>query len=292
MILLAVNSMKLMTRLKRTWSFLDAWILRWISPVFTSLTVVLAFFLDIDVETLRERYPDWPGALDMLEGFSLYKILLGSALISFCGAVYNIFRAGSISKLLSKNIELSQENGKIAENIHVLFENVLYSLAAKLDLDEAGSERVSIYVHMKDEEIFVPCGRYSHNPAWKTKGRTSFANNQGCIERAWQDGWHFANNFPQDRDGKEYREHMLVQYKIPRNTTRDMRMRPLAIGAKRIQVGTTAIGVIVVESTNRDFFEEAELKGRLDEISDEFGRMISAIRSYIPDPKRAEEVGL
>jgi hypothetical protein len=290
--LLIWNSMQIKKKFKQTWGFLDTWIFRWVSTVFTTITVILACFLDIDVSLLRDRYPHWHGAMDLLEGISLYENLLGCAVISFVGAAYNTFRSGSISKLVKKNLELDQDIGKIAENIHVLFENVLFSLATKLELDDAGNERVSIYVHMSEESAFVPCGRYSHNPELKKKGRTSFATNQGCIERAWHDGWHFANDFPEDRSGTGYRDHMLKTYNIPRNTTRKMKMHPLAIGAKRIQVGTTPIGVIVVESSNRHAFDETELKQKLDENADDFGRMISAIKSYIPDPKRAEEVGL
>jgi hypothetical protein len=220
------NSMQMKKRLKQAWGILDTWILRWVSAVFTSITVILAFFLDIDVSLLRKENPNWHGALDLLEGISLYKTLLVCAVISFFGAAYNTFRSGSISKLLKKNLELDQDIGKIAENIHVLFENVLFSLATKLNLDDAGSERVSIYVHMSEETAFVPCGRYSYNPEFKKKGRTSFATNQGCIERAWHLGWLFANDFPEDRNGREYRNHMLEHYNIPRNTTRGMKMRP------------------------------------------------------------------
>lgn len=284
--------MQIKRKLKQAWGLLDTWVLRWVSAVFTAITAILAFFLDIDVDILRIRYPGWHGALDLLEGISLYSALLLCAVVAFCGAAYNTFRSGNMSKLVKKNLELDQKIGGIAENIHVLFENVLFSLVAKLKLDDAGSERVSIYVYMAEESAFVPCGRYSHNPVLKQKGRTSLVADQGCIGHAWGDGWHFSNDFPEDRNGTEYREHMLNVYSIPRNVTRKMKMRPLAIGAKRIQVGTTPIGVIVVESSNRNAFDEGDLKEKLDENSDEFGRMISAIRSYIPDPKRAEEVGL
>jgi hypothetical protein len=132
-------------------------------------------FVDIDVDILRIRYPDWHGALDLLEGISLYSTLLLCAVVAFCGAAYNTFRSGSMSKLVKKNLELDQKIGGIAENIHVLFENVLFSLVAKLKLDDAGSERVSIYVYMAEESAFVPCGRYSHNPVLKASSQGLFA---------------------------------------------------------------------------------------------------------------------
>jgi hypothetical protein len=211
---------------------------------------------------------------------------------SFIGSIYNVWRTGDIRRLEDENIRLKNDNGAIAENILSLFEMVLHSLAVKLNLNEAGTERVSIYVHRSHDNSFVPFGRYSHNPQLKEKGRTRFPDSQGCIAKAWQEGWYFSRDFPEDRMGNAYVDFMLQRYNIPRNATRKMKMKPLSICAKRINVDTRPIAVIVIKSTRKDVLAEESLRSALSLLAEEYGRMIAAVDSYIPDPQKAQELGL
>ncbi len=245
----------------------------------------------LDVEKLRVRYPRWQGPIDYLDSVPFYWNIMICVCIAFLGSMYNIIRTNNVHKINEENQRLLQENGAIAENIHSLFAVILFGLAAKLNLSEAGSERVSIYVHRAEKGAFVPCGRYSHNPMLRERGRTKFPDSEGCISRAWQEGWHFANKFP-EKDGPEYVNYLLSEYRIPRNTSRSLKMVSRCIAARRINLGAIPIAVIVVESTRRDGLDEVRLREALDEISDEYARMISAVDAYIPDPWRAIEAGL
>lgn len=271
---------------------LDTYMLRWVAPVLAPLTAALAFFLDFDLDEIRESYPNWKGAIDLFEGVNFYRVLLWMAGATAVGALYNVFRQKSMSKLKRENDELSLELGRIAENILSLFEAVLLALAAKLDLDEAGTERVSIYVHRPETGSFVPCGRYSHNPNLKKKGRSFLPDGEGCIARAWEEGWHFNDEFPCSSRTSAYTEYMKDQYNIPRNTTRRMKMKPQLIAAKRVSSYGVPVAVIVVESTQAGGLLEVDLKELLVELAEEYGRMLSAVDKYIPDPHSAEEVGL
>ena len=271
---------------------LDTYLLRWIAPVLAPFTAAMAFFLDFDLDEIRKNYPNCTGAVDLFDVVNFYKALLWMAVVTAAGAVYNVMRQKSISKLTKENGALALELGGIAENILSLFEAVLLALASKLDLDEAGTERVSIYVHRPHSASFVPCGRFSHNPNLKKKGRSSLPDGEGCITRAWEEGWHFNNAFPCSTDERAYREYMKDEYNIPRNTTRRMKMKPQLIAAKRVSSYDVPVAVIVVESTQTGGLVEERLKDLLTELADEYGRMLSAVGKYIPDPHSAEEVGL
>ena len=173
-----------------------------------------------------------------------------------------------------------------------MFEGVLLTLATKLELEESGTERVSIYVYRSDAENFVPCGRFSHNPILKSKGRAVLPANQGGIAKAWEQGWHFNNAFPEDVESKAYREYIRDEYGIPRSTVRGFKMKPRCLAAKKIQANDRPVAVIVAESTEAGVLVEQDLQNLLAGIADEYGRMVAAVDKHIPDPNLAAEVGL
>jgi hypothetical protein len=197
-----------------------------------------------------------------------------------------------MDRLLGDNTRLHDEVGAVAENIHALFEAVLLSLANKLEVDERGTERVSIYVHRLETNTFVPCGRFSHNPILKAKGRTSFPDDQGCIAKAWEEDWHFCVDFPDPSRTGPYVDYLLHTYGIPRDVGRSLKMKPKLIAAKRISLNGSGVAIIVFESTDQGKFTEEQLKGRLAAASVEYAQMIKSIQKYIPNPSRAAEVGL
>lgn len=274
------------------WGFFDFWLFRWIGPFSTALLVPLALVLDMEIQVFREKYPNWPGLFNFVESVNFYKTILTFSIVALFGGLYGALRQKSIKALSKENSRLAYEVGAVVENIHSLFEGLLYSLSNKLQLDEAGTERVSIYVHRAKSHSFVPCGRFSHNPILKQKGRTSFPDNQGCIAKAWQEDWHFCNQFPDVTRTGQYIDYLLQKYQIPRNVGRSLKMKPALVAAKRISLNGSGVAILVFESTDRNRFTEAELRGRLSSVTEEYGRMILSIERYIPDPIIASEVGL
>lgn len=283
---------KLIDYLTTTFQTLDHYVLRWIFPVFTFLTAVLAFFLDISVDELKDRYPNWPGLLDQLEGLNLYFWLLTCASISAVGAIYNTIRSGSLRNRQRTINELNARVGAIAENIHEVMDNALRALCHKLEIDDGGTERVSLYIHNPDVKMFLPCGRFSYDPRLKQKGRTTLPDDKGCISLAWSNDWHFISNLPDPTTGRSYTDYMAANYNMPRPTTRSLRMKPRTIAAKRLSTDAGPVAVIVIESTKQARFLEADLRDKLNEVSPMYARLLVAFLPYIPDPQSARQVGL
>ena len=90
---------------------LDTYLLRWIAPVLAPFTAAMAFFLDFDLDEIRKNYPNWTGAVDLFDGVNFYKALLWMAVVTAAGAVYNVMRQKSISKLTKENGALALELG-------------------------------------------------------------------------------------------------------------------------------------------------------------------------------------
>lgn len=283
-------------KIKSTWinyilNIADYYVLRWMATLLPILLSLFSFLLDVEIDELRERYPNWPGLFNKLEGFELYRIIFWIAIATLLAGGYNTLRQRRLFDLERKNQQLNAEIADITENIHSLFHTILYSLAVDLKLDQSGTDRVSIYVHQESAGLFIPCGRFSFNPIHKLKGRTQFSDKEGCIAKAWQFDWHYCDNFPDPADAKAYTDYMAAQYGMAKNVVRNLRMKPRTIAAKRISTQDQHYAVIVVESTIVERFAEGDIRKQLEAVSENYARMIRAVRKRIPDPIRAKELG-
>ncbi|MGP9803533.1 hypothetical protein [Paracoccus sp. NSM] len=272
--------------------WLDRWVLRWISPISSVVLAVLVALLSVRIEDLRERYPRWPGLFDHFEGFPLYRLIIAVAVVAAVGSIYNVWRQRSLKKLRSEIDTLKKESGAVAENVYLLFENILIGLAHQLNLQPEGQERITIYVFNEKRREFVPCGRFSYNHELRKKGRTALPYESGGIKSAWETNWHFDNSFPDPARESDYREYNLTTYSVPRNTSRKLRMKPALLAGRRLSYNDRHVAVIVIESVRRDRFDERQLKEALDGVADQYGRMIGCIGVYVADPSRPSEVGL
>lgn len=137
---------------------------------------------------------------------------------------------------------------------------------------------------------FIPCARYSNNPELQKKGKVEYPDNQGCISKAWQHDWCFDNNFDSSAD---YAQYNLDTYKIPKLTTRQMKMKSHLYAVKRIknEYGKP-LAVIVVESLEKNFFKEDEIKTQLGQAEGFFAHIIEQLWDHIPKPMDAKQRGL
>ena len=282
----------LSARLRRVSYWLDHYLLRWLAPIFIFISLIIAYFLDIDIDTLKRVYPGWNGVWKQLDGLNLVYWLFLSTLIASLSSLYNAYRSRSLKLLNAQVQELQARIGAITENVPEVMDNALKAICKKLLVDESGDARVSIYIHNHERKTFVPCGRFSYDPVLRQKGRTELADDVGCIASAWRNEWHFVDNLPDPSAGRLYNDRMARDYNIPRDVSRRLRMKPRTIAAKRLSVEDTAVAVIVVESTRPDKYLEQELRGLIDELSPMYARLLIAFRPYIPDPGNAQKMGL
>jgi hypothetical protein len=277
--------------LRSLWLFVDGLVLRWVSPLFTALTGIFAFFATYDFSALVLRYPDWPGLFELLSSGFFDLGFFISAPIAFAASLFVAKRQSTVKELIEDRDKYKEQTQRIGETVLVLFDGVLLNLSRKLKLDADPSVRLSIYIHNESHSCFVPCGRFSSNPVLRKKGRTRFPDNEGCIAKAWQNGWHFDAKFP--TAGESRNRYNFKEYSIPILTSSRLKMIPHLIAAQRVQdFSHRPVAVIVVESTRQDAFSEESVLAVLKEESVSMGKMMDDLRQHIPTPQEAESRGL
>ena len=211
-----------------------------------------------------------------------------------------IFVLALTRKLMEPSIKARKEEvasqrsklDQISLNIHQLFDGKMLGLSQAFAFESATKARLSLYINDEDEERFVPCGRYSPDPTLKRKGRTSFPHREGCIWKAWENGYHFDNAIPNDTDGN-FSAYQNKHYDVPIGTSRSLKMRPALIAGHRIpgQNGDV-LGVVIFEALDSNGFANVSVKPLLEDASQDLSIMVQALWDYIPKPSDAEEAGL
>lgn len=273
--------------LRRFWNrLLDC---RWISPPLTAAILFSSVFVTYDFSQAQKAHPDWSGALGLIGPLLFFTLV-------FCAAVELILSIGRSARertmqSLQKSLDdASSQITEIGSSIRQLFDGMLYTFSKRVDLRQDDQVRISIYVHDQDRKRFIPCGRYSPNPNLTKPGRTHYPDNEGCIGKGWDHGWHFDNDFPTDKPGR--RKYEKESYGLGRTVAESLKMQSRLYAVKRINHGDEALAVIVVEALDHDRFEQVALQNALDEHNDNFASMVRTLRSYIPNPSSAGDSGL
>ncbi|NSY16162.1 hypothetical protein G6K99_02285 [Neorhizobium sp. AL 9.2.2] len=262
---------------------------RWISPVLTAIVVLSSFFAAYDFEAAQRRFPEWAGGLGIL-GSSLMWILVGSALFELALSIGRASRERTMSALAASLDEANSQIDEIGSAIRQFFDGMLFSFSKRLNLTQDDQVRISIYIHDTENKRFIPCGRYSPNPNFTKPGRTHYRDDEGCIGKGWDHGWHFDNDFPADKPAR--RKYEKESYGVQRAIADNIKMQSRLYAVKRISHGEEALAVVVVEALDSVRFEQIFLQAAMDEHNDNFASMVRSLRNYIPNPSHAEESGL
>ena len=123
------------------------------------------------------------------------------------------------------------------------------------------------------------------------KGRTFFADHEGCIAKAWEQDWHFDNSFPENEsDNAAYHK---KEYRISRKTFNQLTMTSKLIAVKKVvDKNDRPIALIVVESTKSNAFVEADLKSALTIAATGCATLLMAWKDHLPTPSVAQDEGL
>lgn len=142
-----------------------------------------------------------------------------------------------------------------------IFTGYLYALSSeKLCFGAKGenSERITLYIHDNSKDSFIPFSRVSQNPLYKKKGRPEYPDDIGCIGKAWENGWHFDNCFPEEKD--EYAKYCKNGYGMNHGVTNSLAMKSKLFACLRIEGEGDPLGLIVVESMIADRYQEDDIK--------------------------------
>lgn len=175
-----------------------------------------------------------------------------------------------------------------------IFTGYLYSMSSgKLGFgsNSKNSERITLYIYDGDRRVFIPFSRVSQNPLYKRKGRQEYPANEGCIGKAWENGWCFDNKFPTASDVR-YEDYSKKLYDIPPATAKGLGMRSALLACMRIESDDNPLGVIVVESTEKNRYTETYLKTILEEERHCIYLMLKKWHQLVPRVVNASELGL
>lgn len=253
--------------------------------VFTSLTAGLSALVTYDFKDAAKRHPDlsWLyGAADHYVPVLFTACFVISVVLSLLNVLIRQKTA-----VVARDLAIEREKiGLVSENLRVLFNGLLAGAVAKLAVGDARS-RMSLYVHDGDGD-FTLCGRYSYNPQLRRVGRPSYPDHEGCIGRAWREGWHY-RVMPHQREA--YDRLCLGEYQLSQEALDQISMRSKTFAAKRIDGRNGEVAVVVYESLVREAVSEAEAQGVLDDFVSSYGDLIESFRNYVPTPDIAAERG-
>lgn len=280
------------TSFKKMWLSVQDFCGLWLQPILSSVALLSGAFLTYNFDGLRPRYPNWHGPISVIEVL-LPSIFILSALGSLVVAIIVAKRGNTLKRLQADIEENSSQIAEIGNVIVILCDGLLLNLANKLSLTQGAQVRLSMYVHDSGHRAFVPCGRYSRNPNFKNPGRTSYPDNQGCIKKGWDNGWHFDNQFPSAAQPAKRREYALRNYGVPEAVTDAINMKSTLYAVKRLDnVEGRAIAVLVVEALDSDCFQESDLRAIIEGSEHDYARIVHELKAYVPNPASASERGL
>jgi hypothetical protein len=270
----------------------DFW-LRHIAPWVSCIAVLSGAFLTYDFRNLAKQHSDWSGFFHVLSDGFLFWTFLVTAILTALSSWGMSVRQKSYNSLKTELAVTKEAVQKMGDSTTFVFEGLLLNLSRKLSFPQNDQTRLSLYIHYPEHDYFVPCGRYSPNPKFRKPGRTSYPDNEGCIAKGWQNGWHFDNNFPETKKQKDYRAYCSKQYNIPDDVYNRIRMKSRVYAVKRLDDNLgNQLGLLVIEALEHDRFEEQTLLQNLNGVADDFAGLIRTLRNYIPNPNDATVRGL
>ena len=225
----------------------------WLNSILTITCSILSLFFDYE---LLKAYSFW----------QIFIILLIIICITFISL--SSYHDRNIPKL-EEELKIANEKLKIIrEQIKDLFDFYLSGIAKdKLLFDEYNSEeRVTLYLH-NGKSAFIPVSRFSFNPKYDTIGRLTYPDCEGYISKAWDKGQFFTNSIENNK------------FKMSKKTINSIRMKSKLFAIIRIE----KLGLIVVESTNKDKYKEDEINNILDREKRYLSDMLYNFKEYIPD---------
>ncbi|WP_298627007.1 hypothetical protein [uncultured Legionella sp.] len=260
-----------------------------LNPLLGLIIVIFSVLASYDFSPWKHRFPRWTPLIELLSEYS-FTILFIFAVSTFILSILRWFLSidktiSTLSKELKEEIE---KNSIIGDNIKNMFDGYLFHLATGKLTFSPDNDRVTLYLHDSAGK-FIPFGRFSANPKFKSPGRSEYPDNQGVIALGWEKGWYFDCN----HEGEDFINYNKNKHNIPKETLKSLRMKSVLYAVKRITDHKgDAVAIILVESTETLRFSENLLKEKLDQEEAFIADLITKFREHIPMPSTAKKRGL
>jgi hypothetical protein len=187
-------------------------------------------------------------------------------------------------KELNENISyLSYQNNTLKSNLDAIPENMIKHLYKHLKL--GNNDRATVY-RVKDNEWFIPVGRFSENPLYKKSGRDKYPIDSGFIGKCWAEEEVRVQNLPNFyKNHERYINVVKQKCYIEEHTLKSLRMKSRSFYCKRLTFnGDEPLAVVVIESTDAALpVKPEEVRMFLD---GPYGKsLVEAIRNNLPAGK-------
>jgi uncharacterized protein (UPF0128 family) len=137
------------------------------------------------------------------------------------------------------------------------------------------NERITVYYKNKQNQ-FISLGRYSKNPKFVNHKPKEYNINKGCIAKGWEIGTFFDNEFP-DND-KQYINYSSKHYSMTKKEINSLKMKSKLFAILRIDRGNEYIGLIVLESMDKDKLTKEKAIDFLKKIENEICNLLTKIK--------------
>lgn len=248
-------------------------------PVIALVYGLVGAGLSYDWEARAQKNPDLSSFYELV-GHYIGPVFVSLLVLYALLFVLDLFINPSIRQL-QKKLDL------VGGSVRSVFDGLMTDLCLKLSVKPPDQTRASIYVQDR-EGSFVLSGRYSPNPLLMRPGRPSYPENEGCIGKGWEHGWHFENDLGSQQT---YENRTFQRYRMAASVVRKLAMKSHLFGVKRIDLNNDFIAIVVVESMRPDRFDEASLKAEMEKFEADFAPMIATLVDYVPLPSEAKKLG-
>lgn len=155
-------------------------------------------------------------------------------------------------ELNSAQEEMQINRSKVIEIQQELVATWLKGLCRHFDLNS--EERATVYYEYG--EAFYLLARYSKNPVYAKVHRQKFPLNQGVISKAWQHNRYIDRDCPHADEEQKYSDYLQEEYDYEPEKIENLTMRSCRYLGKAIVDADVHTGVIVFESTRKDFLTD------------------------------------
>ena len=264
---------------------------RLFSPLLGGVVAASGFAVTFDSSKLRKERPDLSWLIDIVDHHWVFWLFIACAILAFVVNLFLAFTSPSRFSMQSALIKQKTEIEAITDHVVFCLEGFIWEQAKRAGFSVSGVSRISLYVHEPAKSRFFCLVRKSYNTKLEKKGRTFFADHEGCIAKGWEQDWHFDNGFPEDdMDNAAYHK---SEYGILKKTFNQLTMTSKLIAVKKVvDKNDRPIALIVVESTKSNAFVEADLKSALTIAATGCATLLMAWKDHLPTPSAAQDEGL
>lgn len=165
------------------------------------------------------------------------------------------------NKKMTKLKEAAKENRNTAKkyqkDTRELIQDNLRDLARECKLNSGDracrtDSRISVYCHDGSSGRFIPIARISGDPEFEKKGRPHYPDTEGVICRAWREEFYKYQYQSSSESDENWLKEQEELFSVPPDVADAFVMKSLSSVALRIEHRDKKIGVLVIESTDKD----------------------------------------